>query len=158
MEDQGNKKELTLTRIFNIPKQVLWEYWTDPVLISKWWGPEGFTTPISQLDVRPGGKIYLVMEDSQGLIKKGSRYPMTGVFQEVTKPEKIVYTSSAIMNDKPILENLVIVVFAEQDEKTKMTVRIVVTKTTSEAEMPLQGMEMGWNQSLDKLKNLLEKT
>ena len=155
MDNENSQKDLTLTRTFTLPIESVWEYWTDQELIAKWWGPEGFTTPISTLDVKPGGKMYLVMEDSHGLIKKGSRYPMTGVFQEIIRPEKIVFTSRAIMNDKPILENLVTVTFGEENGKTKITVHVVVTKTTPEAEMSLKGMGMGWSQSLDKLAKLL---
>lgn len=152
----NNIKELTLTRILDASRELVWKAWTDESMLAKWWGPEGFTTPIAEFDARPGGAINVVMEDSAGYIKKGSRYPMTGMYKELVEPERIVFESNAIVNDMPILENLVTVTFEEQDGKTKMTLHVVVTKATPEAEGPLAGMEMGWSQSLDKLAELVK--
>jgi uncharacterized protein YndB with AHSA1/START domain len=154
---ENAKKELTLERTYDAPVDLVFKAWMDPKLIAQWWGPQGFTAPVCEVDATVGGKINIVMEDSAGLIAKGSKYPMTGEFKEIDTPKKIVFTSSAIMNDKPILENLVTVTFDEIDGKTKMIVHIVVTKATPEAEMPLQGMEMGWNQQLDKLGEFLKR-
>jgi uncharacterized protein YndB with AHSA1/START domain len=152
----SNKHELTLTRIFDAPRELLWKAWTDESMLAKWWGPKGFTTPISELDPKPGGAINVVMEDSAGFIKKGSRYPMTGRFMELLEPERLVYTSNAIMNGKPIIKNLVTVTFEDQDGKTKMTLKVIVTEATPEAEGPLSGMELGWSQSLDKLSDFVK--
>ena len=84
---------------------------------------------------------------------------MTGTFREVHKPGKLVYTANAIMDGKAVLETLTTVTLEEgEHQKTLMTVHIMVTKTTPEAAGPLQGMEMGWNQQLDKLgESILEK-
>ncbi len=153
-----NKKDLMLTRIFDAPRKDVFQYWIDPNLMAKWWGPKGFITPVSQLDVRPGGQIYLVMEDLEGLIKKGSRYPMRGTFVEIDEPSKIVYESQALMDDKPIIDNTTTITFKETvDKMTKMILRIAVTRATPEAEMPLRGMEVGWSQSFEKLSELLQK-
>lgn len=149
-------QELTLTREYDAPRDLVFKAWTDKELISKWWGPNGFTTPVAELDVQPGGAIDIVMEDVEGLIEKGSRYPMSGKFQEIVEPEKLVFTSSPIVNDKPIMDTIVTVTFDDVQGKTKLTVHIEVTRTTPEAEMPLKGMEMGWNQQLDKLPVLLK--
>ena len=155
MED--TKKELTLERTFDAPRNLVFKAWMDPELVAQWWGPQGFTAPVCELDPKVGGKITIVMEDSVGLIAKGSRYPMTGEFKEIDKPKKIVFTSEAIMNDKPIITNLVTVTFTEQDSKTVMNVHVVVTHAEPEAAMALQGMEMGWNQQLDKLREFLKE-
>jgi uncharacterized protein YndB with AHSA1/START domain len=150
------ERELTLVREYDAPRDLVFKAWTDNELVAKWWGPNGFTAPVTELDVRPGGAIDIVMEDAEGMIEKGSRYPMTGTFQEVVEPEKLVFTSSPIMNDKPIMDTTVTVTFDDIDGKTKLTVHIAVTRTTPEAEMPLKGMEMGWSQQLDRLPALLK--
>ena len=155
MTDKDNRV-LTLTREYDAPREVVFKAWTDEALVAQWWGPKGFTTSVSELDARPGGAIGIVMEDAEGLIEKGSRYPMSGNFKEVVNPERLVFTSSAIMNDKPIMDNLVTVTFEDVNGKTKLTVHIEVTRVTPEAEMPLAGMEMGWNQQLDKLTDTLK--
>jgi uncharacterized protein YndB with AHSA1/START domain len=152
---ENNNQELTLNRRFAISPEKLWQYWTDPKLVSKWWGPQGFTIPVSEIDIKVGGRINIVMEDSAGLIKKGSRYPMTGEFTEITKPKNIVFTSQAVMNDRPILENLVTVTFNEINDQTDLMLHVEVTHAEPEAEMPLKGMEAGWTQSLDKLSELI---
>lgn len=145
------KRELRMVRTFDAPRELVFKCWTDEKLVAQWWGPQGFTSPVSEVDARPGGKIYIEMEDDAGLIAKGSRYPMQGEFTEIVKPEKLVFTNSALMDGKPILDSTTTVTFEESGGKTTMTVHVVVTRTTPEAEMPLQGMEMGWNQQLDKL-------
>lgn len=149
-------QELTLTREYDAPRDLVFKAWTDKELVSKWWGPDGFTAPVVELDVRPGGAIDIVMEDAEGMIEKGSRYPMAGNFVEVVEPEKLVFTSSPVMNDKPVMDTTTTVTFDDVQGKTKLTVHIEVTRTTPEAEMPLKGMEMGWSQQLDKLPVLLK--
>lgn len=148
---EGNK-ELTLTRTFNAPRERVWEYWTNPALIQQWWGPDGVTNPTCVWEAKPDGDIHIVMLAGNELGDlAGQEWPMTGKFVELQKPEKLVFTASAIMHDKPVLEHRTTVTLEEVDGKTHMTVHVVVTMTTPEAAGPLQGMEMGWNQQLDKL-------
>lgn len=158
--DNQNSKELTLYREFDAPRELVWKAWTDPKLLEKWWGPRGVTSPVCEFDTAPGGSIYIVMLAGEELGElKGSRWPMKGTVKEATKPARLVFTSSAVMgeDEHPILENLCTVTFEEQNGKTKMTLHIVVTKTTPEAEGPLKGMKIGWSQSLDKLSEFLAK-
>ena len=150
------KKELTLTRVFNAPKEIVWKAWTDPKLVEKWWGPRGVTNPTCIWEAKPQGNIHIVMLAGEELGSlKGQEWPMTGTFTEIQEPNKLVFTANALVNDKPILEHMTTVTFEDQNGQTKMTVHIQVTKTTPEAAGPLQGMEMGWNQQLDKLGEFL---
>lgn len=156
MTDQINK-ELTLTRVFNVPREKVWKYWTDANLVQQWWAPDGFTNPTCVWEAKPEGNIHIVMLAGQDLGQMaGQDFPMTGKFISVDEPEKLVYTSNAIMDGKTVLETLNTVTFAEVDGKTTMTVHIEVTMATPEAAGPLSGMEMGWNQQLDKLGKSLQ--
>lgn len=147
-----DKKELALTRVLDADRETVWKYWTDPTLVQQWWGPSGVTNPICEWEAVPQGNIHIVMLAGRELGEMaGQEWPMTGTFEQVEKPNKMVFVSSAIMDGKPVLETRVTVTFEEENGKTKMTVHILVTKTTPEAAMPLQGMEAGWNQQLDKL-------
>ena len=149
---EESKKELTVVRYFDTDRETVWKYWTDPKLIQQWWGPQGVTNPTCVWEAVPQGKINIVMLAGEELGQlAGQEWPMTGMFEQLQKPEKLVFISNAIANDKPILETRVTVTLEKEEEKTKMIVHIVVTKTTPEAEGPLSGMEMGWNQQLDKL-------
>jgi len=155
----ADNKELTLTRIFGAPRDLVFKAWTDPKLVEQWWAPKGVTNQINEWSAHPGGKIDLVMIAGEELGPlAGQHWPMTGEFKEVQKPSKLVFTGNAILNGKEILEHLTTVTFEENGDKTKMTVHIVVTKAVMpQAGMALQGMEMGWNQQLDKLVEFVQK-
>ncbi len=157
-EMNDTKKELTIERMYDVPRDLVWKAWTDPELVAQWWGPRGVTNPTCEWEARPGGKLHIVMLAGEELGPlKGQEWPMTGEFKEVEEPEKLVFIGNAIVNGKEVLQNLCTVMFDESNGKTKMTVHIEVTKTTPEAAGPLQGMEMGWNQQLDKLGEFLKK-
>lgn len=148
-------QELTLKRTFDAPRELVFKAWTDPSLLSKWWGPTGFTTPICQVDPRPGGKLYIVMHGP-----KNSDFdidlPTKGVFQEFDPPRRFVFSNTAMEDEKgePRLETLCTVTFEETAGKTEMTLHIVLIKATEAAAGAWAGAEMGWSQSLDKLVTL----
>ena len=154
--DEASKHNLTLTRLLDAPRDRVWRAWIDPAELAKWWGPRGVTNPTCEWQATPGGKINIVMLAGEKLgDMAGQEWPMTGEMKEVNPPSKLVFAGNAIMDGKPILENLVTVTLEEQGGKTKMTVDIKITMTTPEAAGPLAGMETGWNQSLDKLTEFL---
>ncbi len=143
-----NRKELTITRIFDAPRELVWKAWTDPKLLARWWGPMWFTNPVCEVDLRPGGAILIHMRGPDGVV-----YPMKGVFHEIVEPERLVFTSSAVegKGDTTLLETINTVTFAELDGKTRLTLHAVVVKSTPEAAWMLAGMDEGWNTSLDRL-------
>ncbi len=82
----------------------------------------------------------------------GIVYPMTGVYQEVVRPERLVFTSAALdLDGNPMFEVLTTVTFAEESGKTKQILRARVIKRTAQAAPYLAGMEAGWTQSLERL-------
>jgi uncharacterized protein YndB with AHSA1/START domain len=155
-ENQG-KKELTLTRTFNAPRELVWRAWTDAKLAKKWWGPRGVTTPTCEMDARPGGEIRIVMLAGKELGSfAGQEWPMKATFEELSPPERMVVLSAALDDKKGImLETRSTLTLEKLDSKTKMTLHIVVTKINKGGESAVAGMEMGWNQSLDKLGEFL---
>lgn len=148
--------ELTLKRTFDAPRELVFKAWTDPELVSRWWGPTGFTTPISEVEARKGGKLHIVMHGP-----KGSDFdldlPMTGVFQEFDPPRRLVFTNEALHDDKgnPQLSTLCTVTFSEEGGKTAMTLHIILVKATPVSAAAWAGAEMGWSLSLDKLTALV---
>jgi uncharacterized protein YndB with AHSA1/START domain len=82
----NSDREIFATRIVDAPRELVWKMWTDPERISKWWGPNGFTTTTSLMDVRPGGGWEHVMHGPDG-----RDYQNKIVYLEVVKPERIVY-------------------------------------------------------------------
>jgi uncharacterized protein YndB with AHSA1/START domain len=138
---------------------MVWKAWTDPQQVAKWWGPDGFTSRVDTWDVTPGGQLKLTMIAGPELDSlAGLEAPMAGEFTEIEKPSKLVFRGNAIMDGKEILQNVNTVTLEEVDGKTKITVHVVVTKAVMpDAEMPLLGMEMGWNQQLDKLVEFIKR-
>jgi uncharacterized protein YndB with AHSA1/START domain len=149
---KSGQREVVFTRILDAPRELVFKAWTDPKQMAQWWGPRYFTNPVCELDVRPGGAILIHMRAPDGVV-----YPMKGVFHEVVEPERLVFTSSALEDDEgnPQMEDLTTVTFEEADGKTRLTVRAVVTKAEPVAAGALEGMEEGWNQSLDRLTEFL---
>jgi uncharacterized protein YndB with AHSA1/START domain len=148
--------ELTLKRTFDAPRELVFKAWTDPQLMAKWWGPAVFTTPVCELEARPGGKLYIVMHGPAGS-DFDLDLPTSGVFHEVEEPSRLVFSTKALEdeNGDALLETLNTVTFAEQGGKTDVTLHIVVTKSAPQAAGALAGMEQGWSESLDKLNALL---
>jgi uncharacterized protein YndB with AHSA1/START domain len=146
-------RELVLTRVLDAPRRLVFKVWTDPRHVAQWWGPHCFTNPVCELDVRPGGAIRIHMCGPDGTI-----YPMTGVYQEVVEPERLVFTS-AVPDEKgqPLFEVRTTVTFAEQAGKTTLTLQARVVQSSPGAERHLDGMEAGWTQSLERLAEQVAK-
>src|ERR1700722_16372155 len=108
-----NFKEITISRKLNVSPERAWKAWTDPKEIAEWWGPNGVTIPVCEIDVKVGGKLYIVMVAGKELgPMAGQRWPMQGIFKEVTPAEKLVFTNQAIDEAGTILlEGLTSVLF-----------------------------------------------
>ena len=144
---QPAERELVITRVFDAPRSLVFKMWTDPKHVAQWWGPKGFTNPVCELDMRPGGTIRIVMRGPDG-----TDYPMTGAVHEIIAPERLVFTSAVDNADgNRVLEALNTVTFAEHGGKTTLTLQARVVKATAAAAPMLAGMEAGWTQSLERL-------
>jgi uncharacterized protein YndB with AHSA1/START domain len=145
------ERELTITRVFDAPREVVWKAWTDPKQMAKWWGPFGFTNPVCKLDVRPGGAWHIVMRGPDG-----AEYPCGGVYREVVEPERLVFTNNAIGKEgEQLLEGFTRVTFEDQGGKTKLTLYTRAVAVVDFAAGYLKGMEAGWTQSIDRLGGLV---
>jgi len=153
-----DRRELTIVRVFEAPRALVFKAWTDPEMVKAWWGPHGFSTPDCEWDARPGGRIRLYMKASDEIAKMiGPGHWMGGEFNEVVPPERLVFTSTALENERgePGLQNLNTLTFEDLNGKTRMTLHVEVLVATEAVAPALAGMETGWNQSLDKLAALL---
>ena len=147
-------EEIVITRVFNAPRNLVFQAWTDPRHLAEWWGPRGFTNPRCEADVRPGGIMHIDMRAPNGTI-----YPMAGIYLEITEPEQIVFTSGAL-DDKghQLFELLHTVSLAEKGGKTTLTIRSRVVRTTAGAAKYIDGFKAGMTQSLEKLAGHLAQT
>ncbi|MBB5342869.1 SRPBCC family protein [Tunturibacter empetritectus] len=85
--EDASEREIVLSRVFDAPRKMVWEAWTDPKQVALWWGPKGFTTTIEEMDVRPGGVWKLVMHGPDGM-----EYLNKYVFLDVVPYERLAYT------------------------------------------------------------------
>lgn len=149
----ARKRELTLTRIFDAPRDLVWRAWTDPAMIAAWWGPRMFTAPVCEVDLRVGGEIRIVMRAPDG-----NEHTMKGIFRELVRPEKIVFVNNAYGADgTQHLEGITTVIFGDDGGKTKLTLYTIATGLTEMSEMMLAGMTEGWTQTIDRLGEFVER-
>lgn len=143
----AKEAEVTITRIFDAPRELVFKAWTDPKHLANWFGPRGFTNPVCEADARVGGAWHIVMRSPDG-----TEYPCGGVYREVVEPERLVFTNIATDKDgNPILDGLTTVIFEEHGGKTKLTLLTRATAVVDYAAEYLKGMEAGWTQSLERL-------
>lgn len=140
--------DTTITRTFDAPREAVWAAWTDPAKVAEWWGPEGFTVPHCELDVRPGGTYRIDMEAPDGNV-----YPDAGEILEVEKPARLVLYSRAFEDEEgtPQLETRSTVTFEADGDRTHLTLVAEVISATPAVEDALGGMEVGWTGSFEKL-------
>src|SRR6266568_8117778 len=147
----STERELTITRILDAPRALVFKAWTEAEHLAQWWGPKGFTNPVCEIDLRPGGALRIVMRAPDG-----AEYPMKGIFREIVPPERLVFTNIAVdAAGNPIIEGLTTVTFAEKGGKTTMTLHTRGRAVVDYAVGYLNGMEAGWTGSIDKLETLL---
>ena len=145
------EREITITRVFDAPRALVFKAWTDAAQVAQWWGPKGFTNPVCEVDARVGGALHIHMRAPDGNI-----YPMKGEFREIVPPERLVFTNNALdAAGHPIIKGLTTVTFAEAGGKTTLTLHTRGSAMTEQAAGYLQGMEMGWTMSIDKLEGFL---
>jgi uncharacterized protein YndB with AHSA1/START domain len=143
--------EFVFTRVFQAPRDLVFQAWTDPQQLAQWWGPKGFTNPVCEWDARPGRAIHVVMR-----APNGAEYPMGGEFREVVPPERLVFTRGALYEHGRLLfELLHEVVFVEENGQTTLTLRSQVIKTTGDANKYIGGYDAGMSQSLERLAALV---
>lgn len=110
-------RELTVSRMIDAPRPLVFKAWTDPEQVARWWGPKGFTTVEYEMDVRPGGAYRLVMRSPEG-----TDHRKRGTYREIVEPERIVFTFAWEEADGRLgPELLVTVTFDALDARTRLT-------------------------------------
>jgi len=142
-------KTVTFTRLLDAPPSLVFPLWIEARHLSKWFAPKHFTVPECTADARVGGEVHLVMRAPDG-----TDHPMKGVFEEIVPHSRIVTRNWAGFgpDGKPGFEVTNIVTFAEEGDKTRLTVQAEVIWMEPHMTPAITGMEPGWNQTLDKLE------
>ncbi len=146
-------QEIVITRVINAPRERVWEAWTDPQQVVKWWGPKGFTTTIHMMDVRVGGVWSHTMHGPDG-----SDYPNYSTFTEVVKPERISFSHGGKKTGDPGVQFESTWTFEALGNKTQVTIRMVFGSAEERDRVVRQfGAIEGGNQTLGKLEEYVKQ-
>lgn len=147
-------RKLVITRLIDAPRERVFQAWTDPELLKQWFAPLPWTTPVAELDVRPGGANLIVMRGPDG-----NEFPNRGVYLEVVKNERLVFTDAYSKawepSEKPFMT--VVLTFEDVDGKTKYTARVLHWTVADREAHEKMGFHQGWSQCTDQLGALVTK-
>jgi uncharacterized protein YndB with AHSA1/START domain len=147
-------RELVLTRLIDAPREKLFKAWTDPELLKQWFAPLPYTTPVAELDVRPGGANFIVMRGPDG-----NDMPNRGVYLEVVENERLVFTDAYAKawepSEKPFMT--VVLTFEDEGGKTRYTARVRHWTLADREAHEKMGFHQGWGQCTDQLEALVAK-
>jgi uncharacterized protein YndB with AHSA1/START domain len=148
----ASDRDLVISRIINAPREKVFRAWTDPELLKQWFAPLPYTTPIAELDVRPGGASLIVMRDPQG-----NDLPNRGVYLDVVENERLVFTNAYTKawepSEKPFMT--VILTFEDDNGKTKYTALVRHWTVADRETHEKMGFYQGWGQCADQLEALV---
>jgi len=141
-------REYAMTRVFDAPRELVFQVYTDPQIIPCWWGQRGSTTTVDQMDATPGGAWRYVQREADG-----TEYAFRGEYREVEAPELLVNTFEfEPMPGKIMVETTT---FQEHDGKTEVTSTSLLDSTEDRDGMLASGMEAGASESWDLLAEWL---
>lgn len=143
--------EILLTREFYAPRQMVWDSFTKPDLVKRWFGPRGWSLAVCEIDLKVGGHWRYVLQGPDG-----TKMGMRGVYREIMPLQRTVYTES--FDDFPGDEAIVTTTFVEQGGKTTIAANILYASQTVRDAVIQSGMEHGAAETYDKLAELLAAT
>lgn len=156
-----NEKEITITRVYDASPEEVWKAWTDPAELMRWWGPDNVTIPECEVDLRIGGKFYIVMKAGEAMGEiKGTLWPMLAEFTAIEENLKLSYTAQAWtegMKEETMIDQTTDITLTEEEGKTKVVVMAAIQKTGPKAKMAAEGMEWGFTQQMEKLNVYLAR-
>jgi uncharacterized protein YndB with AHSA1/START domain len=141
--------EIRLTRLFDAPRQLVFDVMTKPEHVTQWWGRlgEGYSVPECEIDLRPGGNWRWVTRTP-----KGELAAFYGVYREIVRPDRLVYTE--IFEKFPDTESVVTTLLADENGKTRLTLTAVYPSIEVRDIVIGSGMEKGAAISYDRLEEV----
>jgi uncharacterized protein YndB with AHSA1/START domain len=143
-------REIVLSREFDAPRELVFRAYTEPRHANAWWGPDGFTNTLQEMDVRPGGRWRFIMHGPDG-----TDYPNRITYREVTAPERLVFDHGEDVDDDPGAFHVTIT-FDDLSGRTRVTQRMLfATAAQLQGVISFGAVELG-NQTLAKLAAYLK--
>ncbi|MFC6964571.1 SRPBCC family protein [Halocatena marina] len=152
-EIETKESSLIIRRTFAASRERVWKAWTDPEQVIQWWGPNGFTTTVHEMDVKPDGVWRFVMHGPDGV-----DYPNEIVYDEIVEPERLVYTHRSNEENDPGSFQVTVTFVEQEDTKTELTMRQLY-KSAAEFDKSVEefGAIEGAIQTLDHLAEYVEQ-
>jgi len=144
----AEKPTLEMTRLVDAPKDLVFAAWTEEEHLKHWFVPQGFKTVLCEVDLRVGGSFRVHWED-----KKGTNYPNIGVYTEITPTDRIAYVDSFDDEREDNVHTEVLVLFTEEDGKTRLTSISTFESKEKLKELLAMGMEQGWSMFMDQMSD-----
>jgi uncharacterized protein YndB with AHSA1/START domain len=149
--EAGAEREVVVTRVLDAPRRLVFDAFTRPEMIKRWMlGPDGWTMPVCEMDLRAGGAYRWVWQKGAN----GAQMSVTGVFQEVAAPERLVHTEKF---DPPWYpgEAVITTRFAQEGGKTALRLAIVYPSQETRDNVLKSDMKNGMEQSYARLERIL---
>jgi len=145
-----SNREIVTKRLLNAPRELVFKVWTEPEHIAQWYGPNGFTNTVHEMDVKPGGVWRFMMHGPNGM-----EFPNKIVYTEVVRPERLSFQHSSEDEKNPVSFD-VIVTFEAQGDKTMLTMRSIFPSIEERTRVVKEvGAIEGAIQTIDKLEAYL---
>jgi uncharacterized protein YndB with AHSA1/START domain len=142
--------ELVISRVFDAPRELVWQAWTDPRHILGWWGPAGFGSQSCEAELRVGGRFLLEMRAPDGTV-----HPCRGIYREIVEHERLVYSSEA--DDRHPCgaglppRSLVTVSFTAQGRQTLLTIHTRFETAACKEAAAEARFVVSWREGLERL-------
>jgi uncharacterized protein YndB with AHSA1/START domain len=147
-------RELVISLLLDAPRAKIYRAWTEPALLKQWFAPAPFTTPTVETDVRPGGSSLIVMRSPDG-----TDYPNRGVYLEVVKNEKLVFTdaftSAWVPSEKPFMTGTI--TLSDEGGKTRYVASVLHWSVADREAHEKMGFHQGWTQCAKQLEALAQR-
>lgn len=139
-------QEIVITRVFAAPRSLVFEAWTTPEHVRRWYGMEPLTMTVCEIDLRVGGRWRYVLRAPDG-----SEHGFSGAYREVAPPERLVYTEG-YEGLPPDHDYLVTTTFDEQNGETTLRSQLLYRSKEDRDAHVASGMEVGMRETLDRLE------
>lgn len=143
-------REIVITRIFDAPRAVVFETWTNAEHVAHWWDPSGVPLAICEIDLRPGGAFRWVHRAPDG----GEGHSFMGIYREIVPPEKLVFSVRMFPSSPDPVGTLV---FTEDGKKTKLTMTIECATNKDRDALLQMRIDAGTAQTLENLAEYIQK-
>jgi uncharacterized protein YndB with AHSA1/START domain len=150
MSGRSKPNEIRITRVYDAPVRMVWDAWTDPEKVGKWWGPRGFTLTTKSKELRPGGRWIYTMHGPDG-----TDYPNIATYHEVVPMKRLVYDHGG--NEERQKLFTVTATFSESDGKTTLDMTMAFDTAAIAAESRVFIKKAGGNGTWDRLAEFLEE-